>query len=100
MSADRKNFFEVVNIPVQLFTFNELSTQSQELALFEHANFLQSVDSIDTDYTDEYVQESIEVNEYYFYEDGTLAHTVKYVGKHELKGKSFYIHQGKQYQIN
>jgi len=99
-----------VNIEIKLYQFNELSDEAKSYAIEEHYSFLHNlgmeVELADGRMaTEEYrpstneVIENIEINEYYFYESGELAETVKYTGKHPLSGKTFYIFQGNEIEI-
>lgn len=109
---------EVVNI----YNFNELCKSAREIAIEEHRMFLlermdkddfisgdeefdteeklQEAYNCEYDYyleNDEPIIESIEINEYYFYEDGSMANVVEYCGNHEKAGISEFTHKGKVY---
>lgn len=91
-------------LKINLFQFQELSDEAKTKAIEEHFYFLNSL-GIEAEnesgqmITEEYepseseVVESIEINEYFFYEDGEQAHTVTYTGKHPLSGSTVYQHK-------
>ena len=91
-------------LEINLYKFDELSDEAKEKAIYEALNFL---DSEPTEYenengeimneyvelTEEYAKEFILINDYIFFKDGTLAHTVTYCGNHPKAGQSeFFLH--------
>ena len=109
-------------VEVKIFNLNELNETSKQKAIEKHRNFLLSemqtsdfisgVEEYDTeenlekeydaqyDYyleNDEPIIESIEMNDYYYYEDGKMANVVTYCGKHEKAGTSEFKHNGEIY---
>ena len=84
---------ESVNITIDLYEFDELSKDAQDKAVSEHWEFI--IDEHDGIMDFEEVAQNIRVNEYYFYKDGELTHTVKY----NNPGKEFFIFQDKEYLI-
>ena len=113
------------NIPVTLYELDELSEGARWSAIESHRQFLLNImtpdDFISGDpeydtpeqlreaYNSEYayyeaaddpIVESIEANEYLFFEDGELAHTVKYVGGPKDGKAYFKTRSGKEYRIN
>ena len=90
-----------VKIIIDLFNYKELNEKSKKIAFNEHLNFLNTVQNEENYFYNiaaADVIESILINEYYFYKNGTLAHCVKYTGG-KNKNKEFYIYNGKQYKI-
>lgn len=93
-------------LKINLYEFKELSEEAKERAISEHYDFLRSESfeaqdengnvSDDEGPTEEEVQESIEENEYFFYENGKLAHTVKYTGGHPLTGLMVFKSKGQK----
>lgn len=75
---------------IDLYSFNELDQKSKDKAIIEHGNFMemnrQEWEQED-EFTPEYVEENIVLNEYLFFQDGTLAHSVQYTGNHPEAGK-------------
>jgi len=79
-------------VTINLYSFNELSEQAKEKAIYEHETFLLSIgqecenehgemEAIFTDSIERSeVIESIEANEYYFFADGDLAQVCTYTG--------------------
>jgi hypothetical protein len=90
-------------VSITLFQFDELSDKAQEKAIYEHRNFmlstmtptdfisgcpeydtpekLQEAYDLEYDYylmEDEPIIESIQINEYWFFCDGTLANVTAY----------------------
>ena len=113
-----------VNITINLYSLEELSSKARERAIREHREFLLSVmqpedfisgdpkydtpeqlsEQYDSEYdyvlfNDDPVIESIEINDYLFYSDGSMASVVTYCGKHPLSGKSILKIYGKEYEI-
>lgn len=99
-------------ISVNLYQFSELSEDAKEKALIDHANFLISqpitceddngnlIEEYQDEYDREYVIESIEANEYYFFQDGEMAHCTTFTGKHERAGETICHFHGKDYKIS
>lgn len=86
-----------INIDINLYDFNELEEEAQELAILEHGYFY--IDVYGEELNREEIVDSILVNEYLFYESGKLAHTLNYVGDHPRSGESVYIKNGVEYII-
>jgi hypothetical protein len=109
----------MLNIEIKLYEFNELNELSQNKAINTHREFLLSVlqpDYIDgicdwddvekmTMYHEEYgyleehdepIIENIEINEYLYFYDGTLAHSVYYTAG-DKKGNLEIIIHGETY---
>ena len=91
-------------LEIKLYSFEELSKESKEKAINEAIEFL---DSEPTEYENEngeivyeyfehdesQAEEFIDVNDYLFFKNGTLAHTVTYCGNHPKTGQSeFFLH--------
>jgi len=95
---------KTVKLEFNLYTFDELSKQAQNIALWtaknDYNDTLSPEEINDGQYlkTDEDAREYIEANEYYFYERGNLAHVIKYVGG-EKDGEEFYIYEGREIRI-
>ena len=86
-----------ITIDINLYDFNELGKEAQELSILEHGCFY--VDVYGEELSREDVVDSILTNEYLFYESGKLAHTLNYVGDHPRSGESVYIKNGVEYII-
>ena len=110
-------------IQMNLYEFEELDERAQNKAIWDHRYFLlqtitvddfigcgdpeygdtpesmfdEEYDMILTD--DEYVAESIIMNDYLFFSSGEIANTVSYCGSHPLAGKRFLTVQGTEYEI-
>ena len=91
-------------LKIKLYKFDELSDEAKEKAIYEALNILDS-EPIEyenesgemvneyVEHTEEYAKEFILINDYLFFKNGTLAHTVTYCGNHPKKGQSeFFIH--------
>ena len=113
------------NIPVTLYTLNELSENARNHAIEEHRRFmLEILDPTDFisgepeydtpgklnaayeseyDYilmNDEPVTESIEINEYLYFPSGELANTVTYCNGHSTHpGETWLSYHGNNYRI-
>jgi hypothetical protein len=83
-------------VTINLYSFDELSNKAKQIAIEEHNDFLRSEGEIRTR---EEVEESILINEYFFYSNGQLAPTVKYTGKHEKAGETYFLFQDEQIKI-
>ena len=75
------------------FEFKDLTGKVRENVLMEHYQFLASVNEDEDgkpeglEYDEDYIIESIEVNEYLFHLDGSLLPVVTYTGKHPNSGR-------------
>lgn len=109
-------------ITIKLYSFAELIGKAKEKAIEDHRRFMLSMletedyrdmaegdekemqrlyDS-EWDYydgNDEPIIENIEINEYLFFENGELAHTVQYCGSHPLAGQTHLFLNGVDYNI-
>ena len=63
---------------IKLYFFNELNKKAQEKAIREHTDFLIEVNTEDYYPSEGEVIDSIIINEYLFFKDGTLAHCITY----------------------
>lgn len=111
-------------ITIKLYSFSELSEKAKrkaieahrefELSIMEPDDFISGIAEYDTpeelqktyeaqyDYylmNDEPIIENIEANDYLFFENGNLAHTVHYCGEHPLRGETHFIFNGADYII-
>ena len=84
-------------VTINLYSFDELSNKAKQVAIEEHNDFLRSEE--EESYTREEVEESILINEYYFYSNGQFATTVSYTGKHEKSGETYFLFQDEQIKI-
>lgn len=78
------------NITIKLYSYEELNEVAQEIAFDEHYDFLCSVGDIrhfnKQEEVKEFIEESIKINEYLFFSDGSMANTTHYTGKHPKAG--------------
>lgn len=111
-------------ITIKLYSFSELSEKAKrkaiedcrefELSVMRPEDFIMGIAEYDTpeelqkayeakyDYyamNDEPLIEIIEVNDYLFFENGELAHTVRYCRSHPLSGETHLIFNGTDYII-
>jgi len=111
-------------ITIKLYSFSELSEKAKrkaieahrefELSIMEPNDFITGIAEYDTpeelqkaykaqyDYylmNDEPIIEIIEANDYLFFENGKLAHTVRYCGAHPLSGETHFIFNGTDHII-
>lgn len=81
---------KLVKVSIALFKYNELSGESKDKVRLEHENFLCEIDEIGGDYKTEdienIVEESLRVNEYWFFRSGKMADVVTYTGEHSKSG--------------
>jgi len=100
-------------VTINLFEINELSKEKKDFAIDEHKEFLVSIYQ-DDDFDESFnmtrskyskslrkmdIVESIEANDYLFFEDGSLAKTVQYVEKHPRAGEHMFEFMGSEYPI-
>lgn len=82
---------------INIYSFNELSNEAKQKAIYEHGVFLDSFpieyENEDGEMINEYIEhtendiiESIEANEYLFFKDGTMCSCVTYCGTHPKIG--------------
>ena len=91
-------------LEINLYKFEELSDEAKEKAIYEAIEFL---DSEPIEYENEsgeivyeyfehdesQAEQFIDANNYLFFKNGTLAHTVTYCGNHLKAGQSeFFLH--------
>jgi len=111
-------------ITIKLYSFSELDKKAKRKAIEAHREFMLSImrpedfitgiPEYDTpeelqktyeaefDYyamNDKPIIESIEANDYLFFANGELAHTVRYCGNHQLAGETHFIFNGVDYLI-
>ena len=111
-------------ITIKLYSFSELNEKAKRKAIEAHRefelsimtpdDFISGIAEYDTpkelqktykaqyDYylmNDEPIIEIIEANDYLFFENGELAHTVTYCGEHPLSGETHFIFKGTDYLI-
>lgn len=115
---------KTANIIINLYSFDELNDNAKEKAINDHRMFLLEImqpedfisgdpeydtpEELEKAYNSEYdyylfnddpIIESIECNEYLFFENGELARTIHYCGKHENAGKTSFVFNGAEYWI-
>ena len=111
-------------ITIKLYSFSELSEKAKRKAIEDHREFelsimrpedfitgiaeydtseeLQKTYEAEYDYylmNDEPIIEIIEANDYLFFENGELAHTITYCGNHPLAEETHLIFKGVDYVI-
>ena len=97
-------------ITIKLYLFSELNEKAKKRAIEEHREFELNIIELNDfekgiaeyDYyatNDEPIIEAIESNDYLFFENGELAHTVRYCGNHPLAGETHFIFNGVDYLI-
>ena len=81
---------------ISLYSFKELKEQAQQKAIEDHTEFLGAeYEGI----TKEEIIDNILINEYFFFEDGELAHITHYTGQHEKAGKTEFHFHGRTFDI-
>ena len=115
---------KTASINISLYSFEELSEKAQERAIREHREFLLSVmqpsdfisgdpeydtpEQLSAAYESEYdyvlfnddpVIESIECNEYLFFEDGSISNCVTFCGNHPRAGQTVLRIYGNEYVV-
>ena len=110
---------KTIKTEINLYEYDELNEKATERAFNEHEEFLNLNPStyeeedengeIITKYDNmskwgqedikSYVEESIKINEYLFFESGEMAHITHFTGEHEKAGKTEFYFSGKTYEI-
>lgn len=105
MNFNKIEKMKTVQVNIKLYQFDELPKDAQEDIIHEHGTFLSEV-GIQFDEDEwgectmpyepdrEEIIESIRCNEYWFHENGDMAHTVKYTGDHPKAGTTVYFYNG------
>ena len=97
------NMVKLVNVTIVLFKYEELSEESKNKAFDSHRDFLESIEEIGGDYTEEnikeIVDESININEYWFFISGKMADVVTYTDGHEKSGTREFKFMGEVYKL-
>ena len=111
-------------ITIKLYSFSELSEKAKRKAIEDHREFelsmmkpedfvtgipeydtpeeLQKAYEAQYDYclmNDDPIIENIEANDYLFFANGELAHTITYCGDHPLAGETHFFFNGADYVI-
>lgn len=100
----------MITVSINLYSLDELSQESKDVAIQEHKDFLDSmpIDFEDEDgnlneqYHSHSEQETIDniyANEYIYFGDGTLANCTTYTGKHPKAGTTEFNFKGKIYKV-
>lgn len=91
-----------INVTVTLYRYDELEQSAKSKAFQNYIEFLDSeiTDFLVGDLSVEEVEESIRINEYWFYSDGKQARTTTYTGKHEKAGLTEFYFNGNTYILN
>ena len=95
-----------INIKIKLYNYEELNPESKERAFQEHYDFLATIpydyetedqegniiqkkeyiENWEEEQIKEYVEESININDYMFFESGEMAPIIQYLGNHPKAG--------------
>jgi hypothetical protein len=91
-----------IKIEIELFTYNELNEKAKEKAFNEHYEFLciTAEEHKTEESIYEGVEESININDYLFFNDGELANTTHFCGEHPKAGKTEFTFKDKIYEIS
>lgn len=106
---------KTIKTEINLFQYDELKGKAKERAFNEHFNFIRDNPSeyenddgemVYEDYSKwkeedfrEMIEDSIKINNYWFFENGEMAKCVTYTGKHEKAGITELNFQNKVYKI-
>ena len=110
---------KTINININLYKYEELNEEAKEKAFDEHLSFLCSIPyEYETEDEDGniiqktenilkwnyeelkfYVEDSININEYLFFESGEMANITHYTGKHIKSGKTELKFLNKVYEV-
>lgn len=87
-------------VSINLYSFSELSKDSQHKAIEKHSDFLNDDSELDSPgFSESDVIENIEANEYLFFNDGSLASCITYTGKHPKAGITEFKFKGSTYPL-
>ncbi len=100
-----------IKAEIKLYQYDELNEKGKEKAFDEHKEFL---DGTEEEYENENgemikefiehdkesVEDSIIINEYLFFENGEMADTITYTGKHEKAGTTEFKFMDVVYVLN
>lgn len=99
---------KTVNIDINLYSFEELSQESKDKAVYEHRGFLLEITRPkdfetdedfnqymeDVEYDDCIVIDSIVLNDYLYFEDGELAdYCTFWNGNHKVKTEFYFMNK-------
>jgi hypothetical protein len=100
---------KTIKAEINLYEYDELKDKSREKAFNEHLDFLYMVNTGEDDEDlntlkenelKEYVEDSLRINEYLFFESGEMAHITHFTGKHEKAGTTEFYFNNKTYVLN
>jgi len=86
---------KTIQLEVNIYQWEELSTEAQKRAICDQFEFLLDIGSND-DITLDIVIDNIKANEYWFFENGDIAPTIKYTGNHPQSGTTVFKQDGKE----
>lgn len=97
-------------VKINLFKLSELNSIAQQKAISEHTEFLESMpvecENEEGELIDEYMKyeeseviENIEINDYIYFEDGSLSNCTTYTGTHPKTGKTELELHGSIYEV-
>jgi len=97
---------KIINIKLELFTYNELNKEAKEKAFNEHFDFLigfaseeQKIVHLTEKQQKKYIEESININEYLFFNNGNLASCTTYTEEHPKKEITEFKFLNKVYEV-
>jgi hypothetical protein len=101
---------ETINIKLNLYSYDELEGKAKEKAFDEHKEFLDNLGFevenergiLSREYEDtetEIVEDSLRINEYYFFKDGNMANTCCFTDGHEKTGIVEFYFNGETYVL-
>ena len=107
---------KTIKTDINLYSYDELDEGAKEKAFNEHEEFLRETpqtyedDEGNEKYDNmnkwtqedirEYVEDSIKINEYLFFENGEMANITHFTGKHEKTGTTEFYFCGKTYILD
>lgn len=101
----------MTQVTISLYSFSELNEAAKEKAIIQHAGFMallpelveNEAGEMDEDYVDysrDDVIENIQINEYLFFHDGSLANCTTYTGTHPKSGQTEFHFYGQTFNIS
>ena len=101
----------MIKVTIDLYNINELKKDAKKFAIEEYREFLLSVFT-PSDYDESFkmtyakykrgltqgeIIETIECNDYLFFNDGVMANCISYCGDHSRAGDNVFIFHGVEY---
>lgn len=88
-----------IKVNIKLFSYDELKGIGKSKAYEKHFDFLCSVGDL-TEEDKEFIEDSLRINEYLFFENGEIANITHYTDGHKKAGITEFKFQGEVYILD